>query len=100
MMNRAVRHLALKKLELFLQKDSAFVAGAVSDINGFFSIPQLGQGKFILVINSYKFDPIYDNIEIDKPSGIINKKYYLEKKSSIQDLGPVTVSAEKQNKKN
>jgi hypothetical protein len=91
--------LAFEKVKILNAADSSVVTGAVTDINGFFSIPKIEQGEYIIAITSYKYDAIYEPIVIDRPSGIIDNKFMLKKQSSIQDMDEVVVSAESKQKK-
>lgn len=91
--------MAFEKVKVLNAADSSVNTGAVTNIDGFFSIPKMDKGEYIIAIVSAKYDPIYENISIERASGIVQKQYYLSKKESIQDLGTVNVKAEAKTKR-
>ncbi|MBP7821633.1 MAG: TonB-dependent receptor [Saprospiraceae bacterium] len=66
--------------------------GTQTDVDGFFTIPNLPYGKYNLVCNYLGFDSIH--LEIDLNTSIIYKSLYL-KESNIE-LGAVEITAEKE----
>ena len=70
--------------------------GALTNLDGFFSISRIPVGKYNIVVTSIGFDTIYLPIEV-KSGDLISKKFYL-KKSSIE-IRSVEISAEDQSKK-
>ncbi len=70
--------------------------GALTNLDGFFSISRIPIGKYYIVVTSIGFDTIYQPIEV-KNGDLISKKFYL-KKSSIE-IRSVEISAEDQSKK-
>ena len=76
------------------------IYGAVTDVNGFFSIPKLAKGKYTLKMDDPSYDTIIKPIEIAKASQIIDVKLELVKAKSIIDLGTVEASAAAKRKKN
>ncbi|HBH06817.1 MAG TPA: TonB-dependent receptor [Flavobacteriales bacterium] len=67
--------------------------GAVTDVNGYYSMSKIPVGDYELICYSLGFDTLRENIRI-KGDEIINKKLVLSK-SSIE-LSAVEISAEKQ----
>lgn len=91
--------MAFEKVRLMKQSDSSTVAGAVTDVNGFFSIPKVEQGKYILKIDNFSYNVYTKNIEVKSVKGIMDVKIEIEKLSSVKEIGEVNVSARgKQNK--
>ncbi len=81
-----------------LTSEANYLFGALSDVNGFFSIPKLSKGKYILKIDNVNFQTLEDTISILTETGIIQVSYDLEKKENIKDLEEVKVSAESKRK--
>jgi len=83
-----------------LQLDSSIVSGANTDVNGFFSIPELAKGSYILKIDNGEFKKIYSKLEVSKADGFTNVKFELETKEKISELQDVVISADSKKKKN
>ena len=90
--------MAYEKVKL-LSKDSIILAGALSDINGFFSIPKLALGKYILKIDNSKFKLEFVDILMTNKSKIYDVKFELIKKDNIKEFDEVKVSAESKTKR-
>ncbi|RLD44462.1 MAG: TonB-dependent receptor [Bacteroidetes bacterium] len=67
--------------------------GAVTDINGYFTITKIPVGRYILTVSYVGFDTLKTNVVV-KENGIINKKLYL--KQASYELAGATISAERQ----
>jgi len=65
--------------------------GAATDINGYFAITKIPDGKYTLVITYLGFDTLTENITISG-SNVISKKYYLTK--AMYALEGVNITAE------
>lgn len=78
---------------------SGYLYGAVSDVNGFFSIPKLAIGQYVMKIDNPAYDSIVKPVEIKKANEIIDLKFELIKSSSVIDFEEVNVSAEAKRKK-
>jgi hypothetical protein len=74
------------------------IYGAISDVNGFFSIPKLNTGEYDLRVESSGFDTIAQTITIKKATEIIDLKIELVK-SLVTDLEEVNITAETKRKK-
>lgn len=72
--------------------------GAVTDVNGFYSIPNLDLGEHTLVCTSIGYDTVTVTINITKDGQIVNQNIYL-KESTVQ-LNTVQISAERQEREN
>ena len=90
--------MAYEKVKL-LNTDSSVVAGAVSDINGFFSIPKLIIGTYILKIENQKYERAYKNIIMNAKTKIYDVKFELIKKENIKEFDEIKVSAESKTKR-
>lgn len=71
--------------------------GAVTDVNGYFSINKIKPGNYNLMVTFLGYDTLREAIQISEPNQIITKQLYI-KKSSI-DLDVFEVSSEKQEAK-
>jgi hypothetical protein len=86
--------------KIFLLKaDSSVVGGANTDVNGFFSIPKVNQGSFIIKIDNSNFKALYSNIEVKEVRGFTNVKFELEKSENVNELEDIVISAEGKKKK-
>jgi hypothetical protein len=47
-----------EKVKLLQTADSSFVMGALSDVNGFYSLPKVSKGNYLLVIENQAFNPV------------------------------------------
>jgi hypothetical protein len=91
--------MAFEKVKLLNAADSTVAFGSVSDVNGFFSIPKIPIGNYILVIENFSYKRIAEPIKVEKSDGIEDKKYILEKDASVKEMEEVTVSAESKQKR-
>ena len=67
--------MAYEKVKL-LKIDSTIVAGAITDLNGFFQIPKLKREAYILKISNFKYETEYVNIDFDTERNIIDVKFF------------------------
>ncbi|MEI8048211.1 MAG: TonB-dependent receptor [Bacteroidota bacterium] len=65
--------------------------GAVTDINGYFTLTKVPDGNYLLVVTFIGFDTLKENISISG-STVLTKKYYLDKAAIL--LQGVSISAE------
>ncbi len=82
-----------------LKPDSSFVAGALTDVNGFFSIPKIEKGKYILKVDNQAYNAYTTAIEIKQVKEMFDVKILLDKKSDVKEFDEVKVSAEAKQKK-
>lgn len=90
--------MPFEKVKL-LAIDSTTLGGAVTDVNGFFSMSKLDKGEYILKVESSLYKTVTQNISVTLAKGIEDIKIQLEKKEDVQSLGQVDVSAEGQRNK-
>jgi hypothetical protein len=91
--------IGFEKIKLLKKSDSSFVAGALSDVNGFFSIPKILIGSYLLKVDNPAYQEAIIPVEIKSAKGILDIKIELEK-STVKEIGDVTVTAESKQKKN
>lgn len=82
-----------------LKLDSSIVAGAVTDLNGFFSIPKLEKGFFLLKVDNFKYEVAFQKIEIKEGKKIYDIKFELIKSDNIKEFDEVKVSADNKTKR-
>ena len=82
-----------------LKLDSTIVAGAITDLNGFFQIPKLVRDKYILKISNQKYETAYKNIDFNNGRSIIDVKFELRLSEGVQEFDEVRVSAESRTKR-
>ena len=70
---------------------SGTTIGAVTDVNGYFTITKVPDGNHVLVVTFLGFDTLKENISINGGT-ILSKKYYLSKAAIV--LQGVSISAE------
>jgi len=92
--------MAYEKIKLIKNSDSSFVSGALSDLDGFFNIPKIKKGNYLVFVANTQYKKAEKNISIDKNKGIINVRFEIEKLSSIQEMEEVVINAEASQKKN
>lgn len=92
--------IAFEKVKLLRAKDSSLVTGALTDINGFYSIPKIEAGSYVVKVDNPAFVSFTQTIEVKKGKGIIDVKIFLVKSSSVKEFDEIKVSAEAKQKKN
>jgi len=90
--------MPFEKIRL-LNADSTNLSGAITDVNGFFSLPKLNKGEYIIKVESGSYKTQTQNFSIKEVKGIANISFQLEKLQSIQDLGEMLVSADSRRKR-
>ena len=85
--------LAYEKVKL-LREDSSTVAGAVTDLNGFFQIPKLKSERYLIKVDNFKYIEEIQNIDLTSGRNIIDIKFELKILESVQQFDEVKVSAE------
>jgi hypothetical protein len=74
--------------------------GANTDINGFFTITRIPPGTYKLLITSFDYDTLSDNITV-KAGDLLNKKYYVIKGGvQLEEVEITTTAADKIEKTN
>ena len=90
--------MAYEKVRI-LNTDSSLVAGAVTDLNGFFQIPKLDKKAYILKISNIQYETTYSKIDFNNGRSIIDVKFELKKSDAIKEFEEVRVSAENKTKR-
>ncbi len=90
--------MSFEKIKV-LKLDSSIVAGAVTDLNGFFSIPKLEKGNFLLKVENFKYEIAIQKVEIKEGKKIYDVKFELVKKDVVKELDEVRVSADNKTKR-
>ncbi|MEJ6505666.1 MAG: TonB-dependent receptor [Crocinitomicaceae bacterium] len=90
--------MAYEKVKV-LSMDSATVAGAISDLNGFFQIPKLDSKAYLIKVENYKYEVQIQNIDLSSKKNIIDVKFELKMLESVQQFDEVRVSAESKTKR-
>jgi hypothetical protein len=90
--------LAYEKVKL-LRTDSSAVAGAITDLNGFFQIPKLDDNKYLIKVDNFKYEEEIINIDLTTKRNIYDVKFELKILESVQEFNEVKVSAESKTKR-
>jgi hypothetical protein len=90
--------MSFEKIKV-LKLDSTIIAGAVTDLNGFFSIPKLEKGNFLLKVENFKYEIAIQKVEIKEGKKIYDIKFELLKKDNIKEFDEVKVSADNKTKR-
>ena len=90
--------MAYEKVKI-LSMDSTTVAGAISDLNGFFQIPKLERKVYLIKVENYKYEVQIQNIDLSTNKNIIDVKFELKMLESVQQFDEVRVSAESKTKR-
>jgi hypothetical protein len=91
--------MAFEKVKL-LNKDSVIVSGAVTDVNGIFSIPKVNKGNYILQVENMTYYTFTVNVEVKVDKDILDYNILLEKLPKIKSFNQVNVTATAKEKKN
>jgi hypothetical protein len=91
--------MAYEKIRLLKSADDSFVAGATTDINGFFSIPKTLKGSYNLKVENAAFKTFEQKIEVTNAKGIFDVKVYLEKSAGVTEFEEIKVTAEGKQRK-
>ena len=81
-----------------LKSDSSTVTGAITDVNGYFSMSKINKGEYIVKVSSSQYNTLTESVSVNKVDGITSLKFQLEKKQSVQDIDEMQVSAEDKRK--
>ena len=68
--------------------------GAVTDVNGYFTISKVPKGDYFLMVSYIGFDTLSKKINISKENQIINHNLYLKK--AMYEITGATISAQRQ----
>lgn len=82
-----------------LKSDSTLVAGAQTDLNGFFQIPKLQKGKYIVKVDIASYEISNINVDILPTKKIYDSRFELVKREVIKEFKEIKLSADQQRKK-
>ena len=85
--------IAFQNIRLLNAGDSSFVQGASTDLNGFYTIPKIKSGSYILTITNQSYNFYNQNITLTGTDYLQEIKIELEKLSDVKDLEAIDVSA-------
>lgn len=91
--------MPFEKIRL-LKTDSSNAGGAITDIDGLFSIAKVKKGNYILKAESFGYISQTEDFTIDQSTGFKDFVFELEKEKAVQDIDGVRVSADAKRKKN
>lgn len=92
--------MAFEKIRLMNASDSSTISGALTDLNGFFSLPKIAPGRYILKVDNFSYETYTKNVEVKLAKGILDVKIELEKLAAVKEMDEVNVSAQTKQKKN
>ena len=90
--------MSFEKIKV-LKLDSTIIAGAVTDLNGFFSIPKLEKGNFLLKVENFKYEIAIQKVEIKEGKKIYDIKFELIKKEAVKEFDEIKISADNKTKR-
>jgi hypothetical protein len=91
--------MPFEKVRLVNVADGTTAGGAITNVNGFYSIPKVNIGEYKIVIENFTYKKIEQTVSVTKSEGIIDLKFELVKDESIKEIEQVNVSAEGRRKK-
>lgn len=86
-------------MELDGAPEDAPVIGATSDLEGFFSFPQLQKGSYTLFIKTMEYMEVIDQVTLEDKQ-IVTLRFELEKAEEIKQIDEVNVYADDRTKRN
>jgi hypothetical protein len=87
-----------EKVKLLQTADSSFVMGALSDVNGFYSLPKVSKGNYLLVIENQAFNLFVKQVSITNTKGMVDVSITLEKKN-IKEIDQVDIFGNEKKRK-
>ncbi len=85
--------IAFQNIRLINPEDSSLVQGSMTDINGFFTIPKISAGTYLLIIINQSFQPFEKTVVLGGKDKITDLRVELVKLDDVKDLDAVDVSA-------
>ncbi len=77
-----------------LNTDSTIAGGATSDVDGFYNIPKVNLGSYILKIENGTFKKITQNIKVTATDGVTTIKFELEVIEKVTEMGEFVINAQ------
>ncbi|HNR86650.1 MAG TPA: carboxypeptidase regulatory-like domain-containing protein, partial [Taishania sp.] len=90
--------VTFEKVKLF-SSDSVMRGGAMTDINGLFSIPNVAIGEYYIAIETVEYEAVHQKVSVTKANGITELKFNLEKIKNVKEIEGVHITAESQRNK-
>ena len=90
--------MSFEKVKL-LGLDSSVVGGAITKVNGFYSISKLEKGSYILKVESSGFIVQTESVTVNEAKGILDKDFNLKKRQDVQDMEEMNASASAKTKR-
>ena len=56
--------MAFEKIRLMNASDSSTISGALTDLNGFFSLPKIAPGRYIFKVYNFYYETYTKNVEV------------------------------------
>jgi hypothetical protein len=90
--------IMFEKVKLLQKVDSSFVMGALSDVNGFYSLPKVSKGEYLLVLENQVYNPFIKQVSITNPKGMVDIAITLEKKS-VKEIDQIDIYGDEKKRK-
>lgn len=90
--------VSFQKVKL-LRKDSTILAGAITDLNGLFSIPKLAIGEYIVKVDNQAYELFTNNISFKEGKKILDLTIELKKLSTTKAFDEIRITAENKTKR-
>jgi hypothetical protein len=87
-----------QRINLLAISDSSIVGKAVSDVNGFFSMPNTPYGTYNAVIENPDYERFSKQVVVD--ASFMNFKFEIKKMDKVNELDVTVISATSKKKKN
>ncbi|MES2800075.1 MAG: TonB-dependent receptor [Bacteroidota bacterium] len=78
--------------------DSTTLTGAITDNDGFFSIPKISKGSYLVIIENGEYDIFIQKVDVTQVKGITDLKIILKKTEGVNKMNEVEVTAEQKQK--
>ncbi len=90
--------VSFQKVKL-LRKDSTILAGAITDLNGLFSIPKLAFGEYIIKVDNQAYDLFTTNVIFKEGKKILDLTIELKKLPTTKAFDEIRITAENKTKR-
>ena len=90
--------VSFQKVKL-LRKDSTILAGAITDLNGLFSIPKLAFGEYIVKVDNQAYELFTTNVSFKEGKKILDLTIELKKLSTTKAFDEIRITAENKTKR-
>lgn len=91
--------IGFEKVRILRDTDSSFVTGALTDGNGFYSIPKIEKGNYIVKAERYGFILFTKSISVKEGKGIVDVNIEFEKVPNIKEIKEVNITADAKQKR-